>query len=640
MELEEMKQKHDRALRIAQEVADLEVENFRKAHAGEAELTKLVEQVKGSVSEVGRMSKRVEQDKGLEWTMRERQLEAREQNVREMEGRMSAQTKEVEEQRMRVSELVRQMQDHQVDDRSILTCERERLETEHKRLLELQRTVKDTDRGNRDALKHAWAQVEEARRAFEQKQIKADGETSERKEDAEVQERRIEQEKERLKALHNQVEVARLNASRRIRETEATIANERRCLMNDLEIFEEKRRMFMEELQKLDCERKTLEEGKSCFEREVYSVGLMAAEVQKRSEELRLLHEQAEEARMELTQIRGAIQEERSAQGTELDRLKTMQTLIEQQRLQLLQTENQLRIRGVEDMDVMVTTQASFPYGGRGFGHAPMEQQQLALGGAPPGSGPCGGDLFGGYGAAEPGWGASGYGFPGPAPQSALAVPWAATGPGAAEPMWMPGGMPQPLPWMVPATQQAPAPAPPASQLQSSPPRSAPSRREPAPCPARNFATPLRNLGPHGGNRMELQTLLQRTRQSSGEMQTLVQQSYRMIQQDPSMRQQQPGFQPSGARQPSAGMVPNVMRAGPGMGRSGGGYGGQGYLEDWPGPMPPSSDSSGSLMPTSWGPGGCGGGGGDEAYAYGHGHGADAWQAHSSEAGLDSNSSA
>merc|ERR1740117_169570 len=45
-----------------------------------------------------------------------------------------------------------------------------------------------------------------------------------------------------------------------------------------------------------------------------------------------------------------------------------MQTLVEQQRLQLLQTENQLRVRGIEDMELMVTTQATFPGdGGAGF---------------------------------------------------------------------------------------------------------------------------------------------------------------------------------------------------------------------------------------------------------------------------------
>merc|ERR1719310_349041 len=87
----------------------------------------------------------------------------------------------------------------------------------------------------------------------------------------------------------------------------------------------------------------------------------MAIEVQRKSEELKALHEQAGEARGEILRLRDQLSEERTAHGSELERLKTMQTLVEQQRLQLLQTENQLRMRGIEDIALMVTTQATFP---------------------------------------------------------------------------------------------------------------------------------------------------------------------------------------------------------------------------------------------------------------------------------------
>merc|ERR1712232_340317 len=104
-----------------------------------------------------------------------------------------------------------------------------------------------------------------------------------------------------------------------------------------------------------------MEEERGGFEQEVRNVGLMAAEVQKRSGELKTMHDQAEEARIEIQQLRGQLDHERSAQGTELDQLRTMRTLIEQQRLQLLNTENELRGRGIEDVDVMIATQATFP---------------------------------------------------------------------------------------------------------------------------------------------------------------------------------------------------------------------------------------------------------------------------------------
>ena len=55
-------------------------------------------------------------------------------------------------------------------------------------------------------------------------------------------------------------QVARQGAARRLRETEATVAAERRCLMNDLEAFEEKRRSHGSEALKLENERRQLQE--------------------------------------------------------------------------------------------------------------------------------------------------------------------------------------------------------------------------------------------------------------------------------------------------------------------------------------------------------------------------------------------
>merc|ERR1711937_225431 len=185
----------------------------------------------------------------LEWSVRERQLEAREKTVRDMEGRLSAQSKEVEDQRRRVSELVRHMEDSQVDDRESLKVERERLQDEHQRLLTLQQSVRDADRNNKESLKHAWAQLQDEKHSFQQERLRIEGELQASREETELPERQQRQETERLKVLHNQVEVARQNASRRIRETEATIASERRALMSDLEVFEEKRLIFAAEVQ-------------------------------------------------------------------------------------------------------------------------------------------------------------------------------------------------------------------------------------------------------------------------------------------------------------------------------------------------------------------------------------------------------
>lgn len=370
LEMEELKRQNERAIAIVKQQADVEAENLRRAQTGEHHLTKLVEQVQGSVAEVERLSKRVDSDKTMEWSVRERQIEARERNAREMEAQLSRQSKEVEEQRRRLSDLVSNLQNCQEEDTSVLASERERLQAEHQRLLELQQSVREADRNNKEALKHAWAQVEEDRRVLQQEQLRFDSEQAARKEELEMQERQLKSETERLKTLHQQIEVARQSAARRIRETESTVANERRCLMNDLEAFEEKKRFQSSEAMKLENDRRQLQEDKSNFESELHSVGLMAQELERRSEEIRLLHGEAAEARSELHLLRGQLQEERSAQGTEMERLRTMQSLIEQQRLQLLQTENQLRLQGVEDIDLQVTGQGHFPNDLHSLGNA------------------------------------------------------------------------------------------------------------------------------------------------------------------------------------------------------------------------------------------------------------------------------
>jgi len=469
----------------------------RKACAGRtrtSQFSRLVEQVQTSVAQVEKMSKRVEGEKSLEWSVRERQLEAREKNVREMEARLAAQTKEVEEQRRKVSELVRHMEDSQTDDRSALSVERERLEKEHCRLLELQQSVREADRTNKEALKHAWAQLEDERRAFQQEQLRSHSEANVRKEEIELQERRVRQELERLKDVHAQVETARQNASRRIRETEATVANERRCLMNDLEIFEEKRRVFAAEVQKLDVERRTFQEDKENFEKEVANVGNMAAEVQRRSEQLKTVKEQTDEAYNEIQRVRGQLQEERNAHATDFERLKTMQTLVEQQRLQLLQTENQLRAHSIEDVNILVTSQASTSPDGGGFGAA---YGFLGGNGLPAHALDCGGDMA--QFNASPALGAPN------------------TGAYMGEP---PGSGAAPLARVSGAPKAAPHEADQCSQavLQGG---------------GRMPATPARAAfgggASRGADRMQLQTLLRRTREESGSMRVFIQEQYRFL---------------------------------------------------------------------------------------------------------------
>lgn len=558
-ELEELHRRHERSISIAQQQADMEADNLKKAQSGEQQLSRLIEQVQGSVAEVDRMSRRVDSDKSLEWNVRERQLEAREKTVREMEARLSAQSKEVENQRHRVSELVRHMEDSQVDDREALKLERERLQDEHARLLSLQQSVRDADRNNKEALKHAWGQLEDEKHGFQQVRISSEGELQAHREETELFDRQQRQETERLKNVHNQVEVARQNASRRIRETEATIASERRALMSDLEVFEEKRRIFAAEVQKFEEDRRSLTEERGGFEQEVRSVGQMACEVQRRSEELMTLQNQAGEARGELLKLRDQLGEERSAHGSELERLKTMQTLVEQQRLQLLQTENQFRMRGIEDIDVMMTTQATFPADAGGF--FPGDAAGLAAGAG------AGGMVnpFEAFGAPLPAAMASGPSqdqgdYAKLFAQQGHGLPAAAMPAGQGSTTWAGRGISN-LGQRMPAT-----------------PGVAGSTGHRHPAGGHDFGGPDA-MG--GGSRMELQTLLRRTKESSGDV-LYIQEQFRFLQQS----QSQPGPMSRDARQMPGGTGGGFGGGGIGAGAGfGGGSIGGGMNRMWPGAL-------------------------------------------------------
>merc|ERR1712136_118615 len=100
-------------------------------------------------------------------------------------------TKEVEEQRRRMTDLLRHMEDGQLDDRSNVATDRERLDAEHRRILELQQTIRDVDRNNKEAMKHTWAQLEDERRAFLEENIRVESDICARRQEIELQERQV-----------------------------------------------------------------------------------------------------------------------------------------------------------------------------------------------------------------------------------------------------------------------------------------------------------------------------------------------------------------------------------------------------------------------------------------------------------------
>ena len=91
--------------------------------------------------------------------------------------------KEVEEQRRRMTDLLRHIEDGQLNDQSNVATDRERLDAEHLRILELQQTIRDVDRNNKEAMKHTWAQLEDEHRAFLEEKIRVESDICARRQD-------------------------------------------------------------------------------------------------------------------------------------------------------------------------------------------------------------------------------------------------------------------------------------------------------------------------------------------------------------------------------------------------------------------------------------------------------------------------
>merc|ERR1712136_72192 len=92
-------------------------------------------------------------------------------------------TKEVEEQRRRMTDLLRHMEDGQLNNRSNVATDCERLDAEHRRILELQQTIRDVDRNNKEAMKHTWAQLEDEHRAFLEEKIRVESDICARRQE-------------------------------------------------------------------------------------------------------------------------------------------------------------------------------------------------------------------------------------------------------------------------------------------------------------------------------------------------------------------------------------------------------------------------------------------------------------------------
>jgi len=179
--------------------------------------------------------------------------------------------------------------------------------------------------------------------------------------------------------------------------------------------------------------------------------------------------------------------------------------------------ENQLRVRGIEDIDLMVTAHATIPAPGDG-GVA----EQLAAGDAILASLP----------------------LPSNAMQPSEAFTFAEPSTGMNV-----GGMQQvqPLPQQQQIQQHGTSPdmnmnLMPISNPQSGgalvgPPNVARCASAPGLCPGRRLpASPCRAVGNDRSSRMDLQMLLRRTQQESGEMQLFIQKQYRFLRQETASR--------------------------------------------------------------------------------------------------------
>mmetsp|Transcript_1392 Transcript_1392/g.3229 ORF Transcript_1392/g.3229 Transcript_1392/m.3229 type:complete len:1364 (-) Transcript_1392:538-4629(-) len=333
-EVGENEKRHQRQVAVIRESTDKELDSVRRSAGSGMQLNSLMEKVHDSAFQLDLLQKKLESGRSVEDKIREDALDAREKQIFAKEKQLEGSSKEVETQRRKMTDLINRMEaelKEQVKERSEReVVANERLEREHARLLELQRSLREEKAKVHESHRDERQKLEEEKRVFERR--RAD-ETEAVKNDRV----NLEKKEERLKALETSIESARSNCERRIKESEVLIAGERKNLLLEMERFEEKRRDFLLNEERLDGDRKSFAGEKAKFDEEVARVKDLAEKVESRRKQVEQMYLEGCEMREEAKQTHSKIVQDRALRDSEVGRLKALQQMIERQRLELVQ---------------------------------------------------------------------------------------------------------------------------------------------------------------------------------------------------------------------------------------------------------------------------------------------------------------
>jgi len=359
-EQEHIETRHRRHVESLTDQHAREMESVRVASRSSVELVTVMDRVQDTTVQVESLARRLDGAKSNQEDSLKMQLDQRERNVAAMERHCQERLQEVEAQRRKLTHLIDSMKDDRASSEDQVQHARERVDRDHQRVLELLTTTKEKDQQSLALLDEQRAQLEDERRRFEGEKEASMSREKEIKNENEATLRRLKKERESLDALRRVVEQAEMNCGRRIQESETIVTSEKRNMMVDLEVLAERERVLKMELDALATKRHYVQVEAARVEEEGARVRLFAAEVHKRSEEICVFYEETRHAKEESQRLHNEVMDSERQIASEKANLKSLHTLVEGQRLELLK-ETTVRLERRENNPTFLPPQGPTP---------------------------------------------------------------------------------------------------------------------------------------------------------------------------------------------------------------------------------------------------------------------------------------
>eukprot|EP00397_Hematodinium_sp_SG-2012_P001905 GEMP01001910.1.p1 GENE.GEMP01001910.1~~GEMP01001910.1.p1 ORF type:complete len:1049 (+),score=314.21 GEMP01001910.1:341-3148(+) len=336
-ENEQLAQRHRRHVESLTEQHSRELEVMRVQTRSSVDFTDVLDRMADTSLQVESLARRLDGSASLHEDSVKAQLEIRERNVKQLERFCEEKLAEVEQQRRKVTAVLEQMQDDRSVGESQQEQQRERLDRDHQRVLDILAAAKEKERLTALREEEERAQLEEERRRFKLEEENTRNELNQIKSENDVTRRKLIKERDALDNLRRQVEQANMNCQRRINETETLVASERRNLMVDLEVIGERERALKNEIEVLEQRRQNCEMEELRIAEETKRLSIFAAEISHKSEDICSLYQMASAVKSESQRLHGEMVENKREMMSEKTNLKSLHTLVEHQRLQLMQ---------------------------------------------------------------------------------------------------------------------------------------------------------------------------------------------------------------------------------------------------------------------------------------------------------------